>query len=80
MLAHTQKITGFQKFHLKKTKTRRLKRQLSLQSNSLPETKSAINIKSGQTKKSLILIWMGERKKDLKKEVQTNVNQENSIV
>ena len=44
--------TDFQKFQLKRK--RRLKRQLSLQSNSLPETESAINIKSGQTKKSLI--------------------------
>ena len=46
--------TDFQKFQLKIKIKRRLKRQLSLQSNSLPETESAINIKSGQTKKSLI--------------------------
>ena len=47
--------TGFQKCQLKKKKKKRLKRQLSLQSNSLPETESAINIKSVQTNKKALI-------------------------
>ena len=57
--------TDFQKFQLKIKIKRRLKRQLSLQSNSLPETESAINIKSGQTNKITDISFKGGRKKNL---------------